>query len=99
MGTTVIKGAHLIDGTGREPVDRAVLVIEDDRIKSAGPEGEVNVPAGEAAVIDAAGRTVLPGLADLRLPSAGLSQEERKSSDVWHQNVTERTIASSTILG
>ncbi len=99
MGITVIEGAHLIDGTGRDPVDRAVLVIEDDRIKSAGPEGEVDIPTGEAVVIDAAGRTVLPGLADLHLTIAGLSQEERKSSDVWHQNITEKTIASSTISG
>jgi imidazolonepropionase-like amidohydrolase len=58
--TTAITGATLIDGTGREPVRNATVVIDDGRITRAGA-GE---PPRDAQVIDAGGRTVMPGLID-----------------------------------
>src|SRR5262249_36207356 len=42
-------------------INDSVIVIENDRIISAGPRKSVKVPAG-ARVIDAKGKTVLPGL-------------------------------------
>src|SRR4051812_16509694 len=57
-GLIHFKNAHIIDGTGREPITGGVLV-EGDRIKQVGailPE-----PAG-ATVIDLAGRTLMPGM-------------------------------------
>jgi imidazolonepropionase-like amidohydrolase len=59
----VIEGGTLIDGTGRDPVRDAVIVIEGNRIKAAGARGSVTVPPG-ATVIRAQGKTVLPGLID-----------------------------------
>jgi imidazolonepropionase-like amidohydrolase len=59
----VVQGGRLIDGTGRPPVDNAVIVIERGRFKAVGRMGQVPVPAG-AEVIDAAGLTVLPGFID-----------------------------------
>ncbi len=59
----VVKGGTLIDGTGRQPIDNAVIVIERGRFKAIGRAGQVPVPAG-AEVIDAAGLTVLPGFID-----------------------------------
>ena len=59
----VIEGGTLIDGTGRDPIRDAVVVIEGSRIRSVGTRGSVSVPAG-ARVIRAEGRTVLPGLID-----------------------------------
>jgi len=59
----VIQGGMLIDGTGRAPFDDAVIVIEGERIKSVGKRGEVAVPRN-ARVIDAKGKTILPGLID-----------------------------------
>ena len=58
-----IVGGVLIDGTGRPPVKDSVAVIDGDRIVAVGRRGEVAVP-GDAEVIDASGRTVLPGLID-----------------------------------
>jgi imidazolonepropionase-like amidohydrolase len=59
----VIQGGLLIDGTGRPPIDNSVIVIEGDRFKAIGRSGEVTVPAG-AQVIDAKGKTVMPGFID-----------------------------------
>jgi len=58
-----IRGARLIDGTGAEPVDDAVLLIEGKKISAAGRQGEIDIPP-DAEVLDAAGKTVLPGLVD-----------------------------------
>jgi len=55
--------ARLIDGTDAPPLDNAVIVIQDGRFLSVGPASGIAVPDG-ARVIDAAGRTVVPGLID-----------------------------------
>jgi imidazolonepropionase-like amidohydrolase len=59
----VVKGGRLIDGTGRPPLDNAVLVIRDGRFAAVGRGGEVAVPPG-AETIDVTGKTVLPGFID-----------------------------------
>ncbi len=60
----VITGATLIDGTGRAPVEDALVVVEGDRIVAAGPRTETKIPTG-AEVVDAHGKYVLPGLWDM----------------------------------
>jgi imidazolonepropionase-like amidohydrolase len=63
-GTTVIRNGQLVDGTGAGPIPDAVVVIEDGRIRFAGPA--VAAPAVEptARVIDACGGTIMPGLVE-----------------------------------
>ncbi len=61
--TLVVQGGTLIDGTGRQPVENSVIVIEADRFKAVGKSGEVPVPS-DSEVIDATGKTVLPGFID-----------------------------------
>lgn len=58
-----IKGGTLIDGTGAAPVAGAAVLIENGKVSAAGPAAQVQAPAG-ATVIDAAGKTILPGLID-----------------------------------
>jgi imidazolonepropionase-like amidohydrolase len=58
-----VKGGRLIDGTGRPPIDNAVILIEKGRFKAVGNARDVPIPAG-AEVIDVTGKTVLPGLID-----------------------------------
>jgi imidazolonepropionase-like amidohydrolase len=74
--TIAIRCGSLIDGTGRDPVRGALLVVDDDTITAihhAGP-----VPAG-AEVIDASHLTVMPGLIDchVHLTSWPSSLQER----------------------
>jgi hypothetical protein len=40
-----VQGGTLIDGTGRPPVENAVVVIEGGRFKAVGKQGQVPVPA------------------------------------------------------
>ncbi|NYV73520.1 amidohydrolase family protein [Streptomyces sp. UH6] len=60
-----ITGARLIDGTGAAPVENAVLDVDDDGlIVYAGPAAGAPEGPARARVIDAAGRTLLPGFVD-----------------------------------
>jgi len=61
--TIVVQGGTLIDGTGRAPIENAVVVIENGRFRTVGRMGEVAIPAG-AQVIDAKGKHLLPGFLD-----------------------------------
>ena len=63
MATLAITGGTLIDGSGRDPIANATLLIEGERIVAAGPAATVALPKG-AQVLDASGHTVLPGIID-----------------------------------
>ena len=63
---TVIQGATLIDGTGRPAVADSTIVYQQGRIRAVGRRGQVAVPAN-AEIIQATGKTVLPGLVDMHL--------------------------------
>ena len=60
---TAIVGARLVDGTGAAPLNDSVILVSGDRITAAGPRAKVQVPQG-ATVVNAAGKTVMPGLVD-----------------------------------
>jgi imidazolonepropionase-like amidohydrolase len=60
----VVRGARLIDGTGRPPVENTVLVIERGRIRAVGASAAVRIPKG-AKDIDLRGKTLMPALIDL----------------------------------
>jgi imidazolonepropionase-like amidohydrolase len=62
--TLAIVGATLIDGTGTAPVPDAAVVIRKGRILAAGPHSSVKIPRG-ARILDARGKTILPGLWDM----------------------------------
>jgi imidazolonepropionase-like amidohydrolase len=62
--TIAIVGGTLIDGTGAAPVPNAVVVIKNGRIVAAGPRAQVKIPR-RAHVVDASGKTILPGLWDM----------------------------------
>ena len=47
----------------REVIEDGVVLILDNRIAAVGKRGEVDIP-GDAMLIDASGKTVLPGLVD-----------------------------------
>jgi imidazolonepropionase-like amidohydrolase len=53
--------AKVVDGTGAAPKTNQTLVLQDGVIRAYGPDSAVQIPAG-AKVIDATGKTVIPGL-------------------------------------
>ncbi|HWX92943.1 MAG TPA: amidohydrolase family protein [Terriglobales bacterium] len=63
-GKLAFKGATLIDGTGGAPIPNAVVVVDGDRIVAAGPAKRVRIPH-HVTVVDAKGKTILPGLWDM----------------------------------
>jgi imidazolonepropionase-like amidohydrolase len=60
----VLKGALLIDGTGRPPVENSVVVINADKIVAAGKASAVSVPKN-ADVRDVSGKTIMPALINM----------------------------------
>jgi imidazolonepropionase-like amidohydrolase len=84
----VLKGALLIDGTGRPPVENSVLVIAGDKVRAVGKVGSVRIPKG-ADVRDMSGKTIMPALINLHGHlgiTSGLDQTAR--------NYTEENIRS-----
>lgn len=62
-GRTVFVGARIVTMKGDEVIEDGVLVVEGDRITAVGRRGQVAVPAG-ARVVEAAGKTLVPGFID-----------------------------------
>ena len=64
-GTThlVIVNVTIITATGDDPIVDGVVVVEDGRITAVGPSSRTDVP-DDAAVFDADGGYVMPGLID-----------------------------------
>jgi hypothetical protein len=62
--TLAIVGGTLINGTGAAPVPDAAVVIHNRRIVAVGPRSKVKIPR-HAKVVDAQGKTILPGLWDM----------------------------------
>jgi imidazolonepropionase-like amidohydrolase len=66
MNVKAIVGGRVVDGTGAQPVEPATVVVREGRIDWVGPAAEAEVPR-EAEAIDAAGKTVMPGLIDAHM--------------------------------
>lgn len=61
-----IIGATLIDGNGGAPRSGTTIVVQEGRIVAVTPDGDAEVPPG-ATKIDANGKYVVPGLADMHV--------------------------------
>jgi imidazolonepropionase-like amidohydrolase len=90
--TTVVRCGHLWDGTGSEPVENAMLVIEDGKV--------VDRPAPEGAEeIDLGDRFVMPGLVDAH---NHVSTDIRLEDDGYEQkrhHLARQALRSSYLLG
>ncbi len=61
-----LVGGQLLDGYEAGPIHHSAVVFDNGRIIAAGPRHAVEIPEN-AIVIDAGGRTVMPGLIDLHV--------------------------------
>src|SRR5690348_11700794 len=86
--THVLRQLTLIDGTGRPPIDEAVLAFRDGRILYAGPapdwDGQPN-GAGETLALDLPGQYALPGLIDMHVHLAlnGAADGRMEGDATW----------------
>ena len=92
-----VVGAQLIDGTGADPVPDSVVVIRDDRIVAAGPRETTEIPEG-AEVIDAAGKTIIPGLVDMHAHYGGdpAEAEAMMRTQLYYGVTTARSIGTDS---
>ncbi len=63
-----IVGARLIDGLGGPTINDSVVLVQGDRIVAAGPRENVPIPEN-AELVDAKGKSVMPGLIDAHFHS------------------------------
>jgi imidazolonepropionase-like amidohydrolase len=80
MDITAVRGATIIDGTGRAPLRDGTLVIVNNRVDAIFRPGEIELPSN-ATVLDGRGKTVLPGLMDGHTHIAGLVDDSFVVSD------------------
>ncbi len=60
-GLTAFTGARIIDGSGAQPIEDGVLLVQDGRVAAVGTKGDVTIPEG-AAIKDISGKTIMPGI-------------------------------------
>jgi imidazolonepropionase-like amidohydrolase len=70
-GAFAIAGATLINAAGNAPVKDAVVIVRNGRIVAAGPRAGTPIPAG-MPVVDAKGKTLLPGLWEMHIHFSGV---------------------------
>lgn len=68
MSKIAFIGGLLIDGTGKEPIKNSLLLVDNKKIKYAGPMMDVNE---EYEKIDITGKIIMPGLIDTHLHFSG----------------------------
>ena len=69
--TTAFTGATILP-VSAPAIEDGVLVVTDGRIAAVGAAGEVRIPDG-AALVDASGRTIVPGLVDTHSHIGGVA--------------------------
>jgi Tol biopolymer transport system component/imidazolonepropionase-like amidohydrolase len=62
-GVVAYTNARVVTMKGDEVIEKGTIVVENDRILAVGTAKQVRVPAG-AKVVDATGKTIIPGLFD-----------------------------------
>jgi imidazolonepropionase-like amidohydrolase/Tol biopolymer transport system component len=63
-GRTAFTNARIITMKGNEVIENGVIVVNGNRIEAVGAAGSVTVPS-DAKVVDASGKTIMPGLVDV----------------------------------
>jgi cytosine/adenosine deaminase-related metal-dependent hydrolase len=65
MSVTLIKGAQVPDGTGRDPVSGGGVVVDGTTVRQIANSSALTDLTGVDKVLDFAGCTILPGLIDV----------------------------------
>ena len=93
MSKKAFVGGRIIDGTGGAPIEAGVVLVSEDRIEGVGGTDAVEVP-DDAEIIDAAGKTVMPGLIDAHMHVGFHFQALKRLRDCLNRGTT--TVAGVT---
>jgi hypothetical protein len=98
VGVTVIRNGDVFDAERGVVMPRTTVVIRGDRIEAIGPADQVATPAG-ATVIDATGKSVLPGLWDMHTHFQASSASGGAVLQLATGITTIRDLAADTDVG
>src|SRR5262252_8476642 len=93
---TLITGGSVVDGSSEQPQPAADVLVRNDRIYAVGvsASGDV-VPRGDPLqVIDAGGRTVMPGLIDVHCHMTYGESRTQEEQDLY-TSVEGRTLRAA----
>ena len=85
-GVAVLKGARVITMRGNEVIERADIVVTDNRITAVGRAGSVAIPAG-ATSIDVSGKTIVPGWVDVHSHTWPSVDVHKTAVPAFHANL------------
>ena len=108
-GPLVIRGARLFVAESATVRPATTVVMTGDRITAVGADGKVKIPAG-ATVIDAAGKTLIPGLWDMHVHvqpgddglmhiAAGVTNARDMGNDTISVLALRREFAADSLIG
>lgn len=84
-----IKAGHFLDVVRGEVLERQIILVEGDVIKSVGAEGSVAIPGG-ATILDLSQAWVLPGLIDCHTHITG--QMEDYYADTFRKSPIDEAV-------
>ena len=90
----LIHGAYLIDGTGKDPIEDASILIKENKITEVGKSDDIHTPSGTKK-IDAKGMTVMPGMMDLHVHLGAVTDDPKQPAvDIatWNAPMQLRTM-------
>ena len=103
-----IRHGRLFDAESKTVRPEMTIVVTGNRISAVGPDRTIQIPAG-AEVIDAAGKTVLPGLWDMHVHlsanegllhlAAGVTTVRDMANDIDRLRDARRGFDTGTIIG
>ncbi|MFW5867135.1 MAG: amidohydrolase family protein, partial [Armatimonadota bacterium] len=97
-GSKAIVHGRVIDGTGAEPIEDGIVLVRDGRTEAVGVGGKVAVPDG-AEVIDAGGRTVMPGLVEGHAHVGGTTAAQQVLRFSAQRGITTVCSVSANVAG
>ncbi|WZL79046.1 amidohydrolase family protein [Eubacteriales bacterium mix99] len=89
MSKIAFKNGLLIDGTGAEPIRNSLVLVDDKKIKYAGPAKKFGE---DYKVVDISGKTIMPGLIDTHLHFSGNLTDN--DSDWVLENPVQKTVVA-----
>ena len=89
--TIVFKGARIIDGMAKAPIEKGMMIVDGERLTYVGPANKMKAPDG-ARVVDLKGKTVMPGIINAH-GHVGLIANGKNSADAYtRENVQNQLL-------